>query len=89
MKALILSFRRGRHTQKTNQFLLEVKGVETRARASQFIGKRVVWKTPSGREIFGKVTSAHGNKGVMRARFSRGLPGTALGTKVEVLEKNA
>lgn len=87
MKAVILSFRRGRHVQKTSQFLLEVKGVETRAKACQIIGKRVVWKTPSGKEIFGKVTNAHGNKGVMRARFSRGLPGTALGTKVEVLEK--
>ncbi len=83
-KAVILSFRRGRHTQRTNQFLLEVEGVETRAKAAQFIGKTVVWKSPAKREIVGKITHPHGNSGVLRARFSRGLPGTALGTKVEI-----
>lgn len=86
MDALIVNFRRGGHTQKTNQFLLEIENVDTRAKASQFIGKRVVWESPSGRKIFGKITSPHGNKGILRARFSRGLPGTAIGTKVKVLE---
>jgi len=83
-KAIILSFRRGRHNQRTNQFLLEVEGVDTRAKAAQFIGKSVVWKTPAKREIAGKITHPHGNSGVLRARFTRGLPGTALGTKVEI-----
>ena len=88
-KALILSFRRGRHTQRTNQFLLEIKGVDTRAKASVCIGKRVVWTSPGKlkKKIYGKITTTHGNNGVMRARFSRGLPGTAIGTKVELVEK--
>ncbi len=83
-KATILSFRRGRHTQRMNQFLLEVEGVETRAKAAQFIGKSIVWRSPAKREIVGKITQPHGNSGVLRARFSKGLPGTALGTKVEI-----
>ncbi len=86
MEATIVNFRRGRHTQRTNQFLLVIEGVDSRAKASQFIGKRVVWKSKSGKEIFGKITSPHGNKGVLRARFSKGLPGTALTTKVKILE---
>ena len=87
MKATILSFRRGRHTQTNNQFLLEIPGVNTRAMASQFIGRSVVWKSPAGKKIHGKITQTHGNSGVVRARFSKGLPGTALSRKVELMEE--
>jgi large subunit ribosomal protein L35Ae len=87
MIARILSFRRGRRTQTNNQFLLEAEGLDSRGKAAQLIGKRVVWKSPASREIFGRVTDTHGNKGVVRARFSRGLPGTVLGKNVEILEK--
>ena len=86
MKAILLNYRRGRHTQTTNQFLIEVEGCDTKAMASGFIGRRVVWKSPAGREIFGKMTQVHGTRGVLRARFSRGLPGDALGGRVEILE---
>jgi large subunit ribosomal protein L35Ae len=86
MKARIINFRRGRHTIRTNQFLLEIDGVDSRAKASGFIGKRIVWKSPAKKEIYGKITQLHGNKGVLRARFSRGLPGTALGNDIEILE---
>jgi len=86
MDAVIVNYRRGRHTQRTNQILLEIDGVNNRALASEFIGKRVVWRTPAKKEIYGKITNVHGNNGVVRARFSRGLPGTAIGTKVEILE---
>jgi len=87
--ALILSFRRGRHTQRTNQFLVEINGADTKAKASLYIGSRVVWTSPGKlkKKIFGKITTTHGNNGVLRARFSRGLPGTAVGTRVELVEK--
>jgi len=89
LKAVILSYRRGRHTQKTNQFLLEIPGCDTRAKAAQYIGKKVVWTAPGskGKKIFGKITAPHGNSGILRARFKKGLPGTALTQKVELLEK--
>jgi len=95
MEAVILSFRRGRHTQKTNQFLLEVKGVDSRAKAAKLIGKRVVWKSRTKsrdrkpKEILGKITACHGNSGVLRARFSRGLPGEAVTSTIKFLEKKA
>ncbi len=88
MKATILSFRRGRHTQRTNQFLLEVSGIDTHSKASQLIGRRVVWTSPAKKQIYGKVTQPHGKRGVLRARFSKGLPGIAIGTKVEIVEKS-
>ncbi len=83
-KALLLNYRRGRHTQRTNQFLLEVPGISSRAAASKLAGKRVVWKTPGGKAISGKISGAHGNKGVVRARFTKGLPPQAIGAKADV-----
>jgi large subunit ribosomal protein L35Ae len=86
MKAKVISFRQGRHTQKTNQLLLSVKDVDSRAAASRFIGKKVLWKTASGKLISGKVASPHGNNGVLRARFSRGISGEVLGKELEIRE---
>lgn len=87
MKALLLGFRRGRHHQNTSQLLLEIEECDSRAKAAQYIGKRVVWTSPAKKQIFGKITGPHGGKGVLRAKFSRGLPGEALTKEIEILEK--
>ena len=87
MKATVLSYRRGIHTMHGNQLLLEMEGVDSRELASRYIGKRVIWTSPAKKQIFGKITSTHGNNGVVRARFSKGLPGTAVSSKVEIIEK--
>jgi len=84
MLARVLNFRQGRHTQKTNQLLLSVKDVTSRKAVVPFVGKKVIWKTKSGREIVGKVAGPHGNSGVMRARFSKGVSGEVLGKDLEI-----
>lgn len=87
MQATIVNFRRGRHRQTTNHFILLVKGIDSKEKASKLIGKEVSWKNPIGKnkvEINGKIASTHGNKGALRAIFERGLPGQALSTKVEI-----
>jgi large subunit ribosomal protein L35Ae len=61
-----------------------VDGVADRASADGIVGKRVVWKTQTGKEIVGRVSKAHGNSGAVLARFEKGLPGQALGTEVEI-----
>ena len=38
----------------------------------------------AGKVIEGKISSAHGNKGVVRAIFETGLPGQAITTGVEI-----
>ncbi len=86
MKARVLNFRKGRHTQKTNQLLLSVKDVDNSADASGFIGRKVVWKTKTGKIITGKIASPHGNNGVLRARFSKGISGEVLGKELEINE---
>ena len=86
MKGTVIQFRRGRTTQKPRHFLLEVPNVNSREEARKFVGKDVIW-TSTGREptiIKGKIAAPHGNKGVIRAIFEKGLPGQALGTNVEI-----
>ncbi len=87
MKGKVIQFRRGRHTVHQKHFLIEVDGVDNREKASKLVGKIVEWKSPAGKMIKGKVASAHGNKGVLRCIFEKGLPGQAITTEVEIGER--
>lgn len=84
MEGVIVSFRRGGHTQTDNQMLVNVKDVDSKEKASELIGKAVIWKSPAGKEIKGKVSNVHGNKGVLRVLFEKGMPGQSIGTKVDI-----
>ncbi|MBW2979642.1 50S ribosomal protein L35ae [Candidatus Woesearchaeota archaeon] len=84
MKAIITSYRRGLHRQNTRQVIVEVEGIDSKEKAVKLVGKKIVWKTPTGKEIVGEVRAPHGNKGMVRVLFEKGLPGQAIGTKVEV-----
>jgi large subunit ribosomal protein L35Ae len=80
----IIQFRRGKKTISERHFLIEIENVSKKEDAQKFVGKGVVWKSPAGKEIKGKIAATHGNKGVVRAIFERGLPGQAITTKVEI-----
>lgn len=84
MKAKIVQFRRGRKTIIEKHFLIEVDGVSSKKDAEKLVGKKVVWTSPAGKKITGKISGAHGNNGVVRAIFEKGLPGQAVSTGVEV-----
>jgi ribosomal protein L35AE/L33A len=84
MKARILQYRRSRHHVRPRHYLLEVDGVDSRAKAQKLVGKRVTWKSSGGAKIVGRVAAPHGGKGVVRAILERGLPGQALGTPATV-----
>ena len=84
VKAKVIQFRRGRKTIHERHFLIEIAGISTRKDAEKFVGKEVEWKSPAGKIIKGKISSAHGNKGVVRAIFEKGLPGQAVTTDVEI-----
>jgi large subunit ribosomal protein L35Ae len=83
MEGIVVQFRRGRHRIHEKHYLLDL-GMKDREEAKKMIGKEVIWKSVSGKEINGKVSDAHGNKGLVRAIFERGLPGQAITTKIEV-----
>ena len=88
MKGIIVQFRRGRHHVHERHYLLDL-GATSREEAKKFTGKHVRWKSPAGTIIEGVVSDAHGNKGIVRAIFERGLPGQAVTNEVEVVEGSA
>ncbi len=85
-KAKVIQFRRGRKTYKPKHFLIEIPSTDSRQKAEKFIGKEVEWKSPGKQEkiIKGKISSPHGNKGLVRAIFEKGLPGQSIGDDIEV-----
>lgn len=80
----VIQFRRGKKTIHERHFLIEIDNVSNKVDAQKFVGKNVVWKSPAGKEINGKIAATHGSKGVVRAIFEIGLPGQAVTTKVDI-----
>jgi len=60
--------------------------MQNREEAKKLVGRIVEWKSPSGKIISGKISDAHGNKGLVRAIFEKGLPGQALTNEIEIKE---
>ena len=62
MKAKVIQFRRGLKRIHERHYILDI-GAKSRDEASKFVGKEVIWTSPAGKQIKGKISSAHGNKG--------------------------
>lgn len=84
MEGIIVNFRRNRHTQKPTHMIISVEGVDRKDKAGSLVGKEVSWKSPANKEIKGKIASAHGNSGAVRAIFEKGMPGQSIGSKVQI-----
>ena len=82
MEGIIANFRRGRHTQTNTHMLIYIPEITSKEKTQLLIGKKVKWKSSSGKEFIGTVASSHGNKGAIRVIFEKGLPGQSLGNKV-------
>jgi len=61
-------------------------GFSSREEAKKAVGKSVEWKSSAGKVISGKISDAHGTKGLVRAIFESGLPGQAILTEIEIKE---
>jgi ribosomal protein L35AE/L33A len=84
VKAKLIQFRRGKKRITERHYLIEIEGCDSRKKAEKYVGKDVSWKSPAGKVIQGKIAAPHGNKGVVRSIFEKGLPGQAITTKVEI-----
>ncbi|MEK6953238.1 MAG: 50S ribosomal protein L35ae [Nanoarchaeota archaeon] len=84
MEGVIVNFRGGKHTKYDNHMIIQIESVKDRENAKKLVGKTVVWKSPAGKEIKGKVSNMHGNSGCIRAIFEKGMPGQAISQKVMV-----
>ncbi len=93
VRAKFLGFRRSREVQRPSQALLKLEGVNDVHSAQHYFGKRVVYiykgtKSEQGtkfRTIWGRISKAHGEKGVVIARFSPNLPARAMGSTLRVM----
>jgi large subunit ribosomal protein L35Ae len=85
MKGILVQFRRGRHRIHERHYLIDLD-LKTREDAKKFEGKEVEWTSPAGKKIKGEIKSPHGNKGLVRAIFEKGLPGQAITNNIEVKE---
>lgn len=78
----IINYLRGGNTQVNNQILIRIEGVTSDKEAAQFLGRNCVWESSSGKKITGKAIHVHGKNGVILVRFTKGIPGQAIGTPV-------
>lgn len=86
MQGIIAHFRGSRTRKKGNQMIVVVPGVDSKDKAEKLVGKAAVWVTPGRqkKEIKGRVSAPHGNKGAVRVLFEKGLPGQSLGEEVKI-----
>ena len=82
-KGKVIQFRRGLKRIHERHFILDL-GAKSKEEAKKFAGKEVTWTSPAGKKIVGKISDSHGNSGLVRAIFEKGLPGQARNTDVEV-----
>jgi len=64
--------------------LVRFADVDSVSKAGQLIGRKVVW-TEGKKKLIGEIISLHGKKGVVKAKFRKGVPGWAIGTSVELI----
>ncbi|MBW2990719.1 50S ribosomal protein L35ae [Candidatus Woesearchaeota archaeon] len=83
MQGTINNFRRSRKSTYKNQMIILAEGVSKKEDAEKLVGKKAVYNTGK-KNISGKISSVHGNKGAVRVIFETGMPGQAIGKKVKI-----
>merc|ERR1712070_607329 len=93
VKGVVAGFRRALTNQKSHTSLIKIQGVEDANDVKFYLGKKIMYmcrtKTVKAetrfRVMWGKVCAPHGTSGVVRAKFRKNLPPSAIGAPVRVM----
>merc|ERR1712139_554692 len=93
VKGVVASFKRSQAKQYNHTNLIKIQGVETTEDAKFYFGKKIMYMYRTHTEkdgsrfrvMWGKVCRAHGTSGVVRAKFTKNLPPSALGAPVRIM----
>merc|ERR1719197_1675069 len=92
-KGRILGYKRSKVNQYENTSLIKIEHVIQRSDVDFYLGKRVAYIYKAKKEIngskfrviWGKVCRAHGNNGVVRAKFRKNLPPSSIAGPCRVM----
>ncbi len=84
IQGVIVNYRVGPKTQRPKECIVQFTHIASASEASRLIGRKIAWKRGKNK-IIGKIVALHGKKGLVRAKFRKGVPGQALGTAVELV----
>jgi ribosomal protein L35AE/L33A len=90
LQGVIRGPRLGMKSVKKHQYLARFDGISSRGDAARLLmGKKVACIIRRRKKIIGRVVGLHGNNGVVRIRFRKGLPEPSNGLPVIVLPSRA
>lgn len=84
----ITNYRTGIKAQYPKECLVQIENVTSASLAGKLVGQKVTWKNGNSKgasKFTGKIMGAHGRNGMVRVRFTKGVPGQAIGTIVELV----
>ena len=79
----IVNYRTGPKAQYSRQCLIELETIDSASLAGKLVGQKVTWKSGNNKFV-GRIMSTHGRNGMVIVRFTHGVPGQAIGTRVEL-----
>ncbi|DBA01320.1 TPA: hypothetical protein N0F65_001825, partial [Lagenidium giganteum] len=93
VKGVFVGYKRGYRNQYSHTSLIKIQGLEDKKDVDFYLGKKIayIYKGKSEkngskfRVIWGKVCRAHGNNGLVRAKFAKNLPAEAISASVRVM----
>jgi len=84
IQGIIVNYRVGPKAQRPKECIIQFTHIASASEASRLIGRKIAWKSGKSK-IIGKIVALHGKKGLVKARFRKGVPGQALGTTVDLV----
>ena len=98
VRGMHLGFKRNRRNQHVQQSRIQIEGVKDKKDTQFYMGKRIAYiykaskakkvadgKTSKYRVMWGRIIAAHGDNGIVRAKFRKNLPPNSIGKQLRIM----